>query len=324
MGFIVDILGSIFGYILWFFFDLVSNYSIAITLFTIVISMIMLPIAIKRQKQMALNSRINVKQQELKKRYEKDPKKYNEEITRLYEKEGINPMGGCFSTMLLPLILWSGIFGAITKPLQNTLHIDSTKVNQAVTMLKESGKVKPGYEQLQLVRQFNDLKDELTMFNEEELADIEEYSSGFNFFGINLLNRPNAAEFSEMLWVIPLLCFLSSIFSMYINQKMSGADNQAVGCMKFMPYGAALFTTYIAFTIPAAVGLYWFVNGLIGIVQSFILNKYYNIYTINAHSEAARLTTLEFHEAEVHRVRIPMIVRDEMGLDYDPTDKKVK
>ena len=66
MGFIVDILGSIFGYILWFFFDLVSNYSIAITLFTVVISVIMLPIAIKRQKQMALNSRINVKQQELK------------------------------------------------------------------------------------------------------------------------------------------------------------------------------------------------------------------------------------------------------------------
>ena len=194
-----------------------------------------------------------------------------------------------------------------------------------MSVLEEKvGDIDSRYEQLQLVRQFKDLKDDLTMFNEEELANIEEYSSGFNFFGINLLNRPNASGFTEMLWIIPLLCFISSILSMYINQKMSGANNQAAGCMKFMPYGAALFTTYIAFTIPAAVGLYWFVNGVIGIVQSFILNKYYNIYTINAKNEAARLAALEFHETEVYRVRIPMVVRNEMGLDYDPTNKKVK
>lgn len=322
MGFIVDILGNIFGYVLWFFFDLVSNYAVAITLFAIVINMIMLPIAIKRQKQMALTSRINVKQQELKKRYEKDPKKYNEEITRLYEKEGINPMSGCFSTMLLPLILWSGIFGAITKPLQNTLHIDSSKVEQAVTVLKESGKIKQGYEQLQIVRQFKDIKDDLTMFNEEEFADIEEYSNGFNFFGINLLNRPNNAQFLEMLWIIPLLCFISSILAMYINQKMSGTQSQATGCAKFVPYSAALFTTYIAFTIPAAVGFYWFINGLVGIIQSFVLNKYYNIYTINAHNEAARLALIEAKESHSVQMRIRSIVEAELDAQKKSSDKK--
>lgn len=260
MGFVFDFLGNIFGYVLWFFFDAVSNYAVAITLFAVVINLLMLPLTIKRQKNMALNARVNAKDQELRKKYEKNPKKYNEERALLYEKEGVDPMAGCFSTMILPLLLWSGIFGAITKPLQNTLHISQEKVSQAISVLPNvpelEGKIISGYEQLQLVRHFNTVKNYLTMFNAEEFADVEEYSHGFNFFGINLLNRPNASAFTEMLWVIPLLCLLSSLFAIYISQKLMGTQNQMQGCNKFLPYGTTLFTTYLAYTVPGAVGLY--------------------------------------------------------------------
>ena len=135
MAGIFDFLGSIFGYVLWFFFDAVSNYTVAILLFTVFINLLMFPIAIKRQKTMASNARMAEKQKELKKKYEKDMKKYNEELAKLYEKEGINPMSGCLSTMILPLILWSGIIGAINRPLQNTLHIPNEKISQAVEIL---------------------------------------------------------------------------------------------------------------------------------------------------------------------------------------------
>ncbi len=313
MGFIFDFLGNIFGYVLWFFFDAVSNYAVAITLFTIFINLLMLPIAIKRQKNMALNARINAKAQELKKKYEKNPKKYTEERALLYEKEGVDPMAGCFSTMVLPLLLWSGIFGAITKPLQNTLHIAREKVSQAVSILPNipelEGKINSGYEQLQLVRHFGAVKEYLTMFNTDEFADIEEYSYGFNFFGINLLNRPSVSSFNEMLWVIPLLCLLGSLLAMYINQKIMGTQIQMQGCTKFLPYVTILFTTYLAYTVPGAVGLYWFINALIGILQSLWLNKYYNIYTINAKNEAARIALLEMQEASVTCIKDPREVK---------------
>ena len=303
MGFIVDFLGNIFGYLLWLLFDAVSNYAIAITLFAVVVNIIMLPIAIKRQKNMALTSRLNAKQKELRKKYEKDPKKYQEQVALLYEKEGINPMNGCLSTMILPLLLWSGIFGAISKPLQNTLHISSEKVSQVVSVLKADGKISGNYEQLQLVRNFNEIKDYLKVFNEEEYADVEEYSHGFNFFGINLLSNPKTSEFSEMLWIIPLLCLISSVLGMYITQKLSGVQNQMEGCSKFLPYGAALFTTYISYSMPGAVGLYWFINGVINILQSIILNKYFNAYTMNAQAEASRLAMLEVKEEKVLSVK---------------------
>ena len=299
LGFIVDFLGNIFGYLLWFFFDAVSNYAVAITLFALAVNLIMLPISIKRQKSLAFTSRMNAKQQELRKKYGKDPKKYQEEVALLYEKEGINPMNGCLSTMVLPLVLWSGIFGAISKPLQNALHIPSEKVSQAVSVLKADGKITSGYEQLQIVRNFNDIKDYLNVFSPEEFADIEEYSHGFDLFGINLLSNPKTSSFSEMLWVIPLLCLISTILGIYITQKLSGAQNQMEGCAKFIPYGAALFTTYVSYSMPGAVGLYWFINGVINVIQTIILNKYFNIYTINAKNEASRFAMLEIKEKDI-------------------------
>ena len=68
----------------------------------------MIPMTIKRQKASAKTARISMKQQELKKKYEKNPKKYNEEAALLFEKEGVNPLGGCL-TMFLPFIILMGI-----------------------------------------------------------------------------------------------------------------------------------------------------------------------------------------------------------------------
>ena len=303
MGFLFDSLSSMFGYVLWFFFDAVSNYGLAITLFALVVNIIMFPLAIKRQKSMASNARMAVKQQELKKKYEKNPRKYNEEVAKLYESEGVNPMSGCFATMVVPLILWTGIFGAVTKPLQNTLHIPADKVSAAVTAVCENtgeeNKMARNYRELQVVRSFDSVKDKLTMFDKKEMEDLEEYSHGFNFFGINLLQTPKGSAFSEFLWLIPLLCFVSSAAAMYISQKMMGMQNTMQGCNKFLPYGMLLFTAYIAYTIPGAVGLYWVINSAIGAVQNIVLNKFYNTYTINAHDEAARAALLFETESKI-------------------------
>lgn len=303
MGAIFDSLSSTFGYILWFFFDAVSNYGLAITLFALVVNIIMFPLAIKRQKSMAGNARLAVKQQELKKKYEKNPKKYNEEVAKLYDSEGMNPMNGCFATLVVPLILWTGIFGAVTKPLQNTLHISSDKVSAAVTTfcenVGEENKGSRNYYELQIVRNFDKIKDKLTMFSEDELKNVEEYSNGFNFLGINLLKTPKETGFNEFLWVIPLLCFVTSAAAMYISQKMMGMQSAMEGCNKVLPYGMLLFTAYIAYTIPGAVGLYWVINSLFGAIQNIVLNKFYNVYTINAHDEAARASTLFEKESKI-------------------------
>ena len=298
-------MSSIFGYVLWFFFDAVSNYALAVVLFALVINLVMFPFAIKRQKSMAKTAKLTAKQQELKKKYEKNPKKYNEEIARLYEKEGASPMGGCFS-MFLPLILLGCVFGAVTKPLENTLHIAPEKVTVATKALKDmpelKDKITKDYEELQLVKHFSDIKHHLTMFNEEELADIEEYSLGYNFLGANLLNRPKSAKFSEMLWLIPVVFFAISIATSFIGQKISGNQMQMQGCNKIAIYAMPLVMSYMAYNMPAAVGFYLIINSIFGILQTVILNKFYSNYHLNAAEEAARFALLKQQEEKIQNI----------------------
>lgn len=327
MGFIFDFLGSIFGYILWFFFDAVSNYGIAIVLFTLVINIILFPLAIKRQKSAARNAKLSLKQQELLKKCGNDKKKYNEELALLYEKEGTTPMSGCFSTLVIPLILWSGVIGAVTKPLQNTLHIENSKVNAATNMLSTIPGVgttfSSGYEQLQIVKLFSKLDGHLTMFNEKELSDIREFSSGFNFMGLNLLDRPNAEPLSSGLIIIPLLCFLSSALAFYVTQKVSGSLNQMQGCMKFAPYASNLIFAYMGYTVPGAVGLYWIVNSFVNMLQSVILGRYFNIFTINAGDEAARIALLEQKEGAAQKIKEPSQV-EALSKRVIPIERGIK
>lgn len=306
MGFIFDFLGSMFGYLIWFLFDAVSNYALAITLFTLIVNAILFPTVINRQRSMSKNAYMSAKQAELKKKYEKNPKKYNEEWVKLYEREGFSPLSGCLP-MLIPIILLSGIIGAINKPLQNTLHIPQEKIVQAVEVLPTvpelEGKVSKGYEELQVIKYFPEIKDKLTMMNEDELADIEEYSSGFNFCGIDLLKKPNECKFSEMLWVIPVLCFVGSVASAIIMKKSNPQTDQMPGCGKYLPYLSFLVIAWISYTVPGAIGFYWVVSSAIGVIQSLIINKYYNKYTINAKDEAARCALLELQEAKVKKIK---------------------
>lgn len=305
---IFDLLGNLFGYVLWFFFDATSNYALAIILFTVVINIILFPFAIKRQKSMAAQARLAEKQKELQKKYGNNRQKFAEEQAKLYEQEGVSPFSGCLA-MFLPLILLMGIYGTITKPLQNTLHIDQDKINSAVSVVasisENDAEATSNLNQLHLVKVFKDVKPHLTMFNEEELADIEEYSSGFNFMGLNLLDTPRNSPFTSMLWIIPVLTFIFSAVSMYFSQKLSGTAVQAQGAMKYFPYVMFLFTAYLANSFPGAVGLYWIINTIIGFVQNVILGKYFNVHTLNAKDEAVRFETIRQYDKNVRQIRNP-------------------
>lgn len=304
---IFDFLGSIFGYAVWYFFDLFSNYGIAIFIFTVIMNLLMFPMIIKRQSSMGLaaskSAKINKKQQELKKLYGNNPRKYNEEVAALYEKENYNPMNmGCLA-MLVPMILMFSIYGVINRPLKNTLHIPQEKISQAVQVMRDLPETKDklvrGYEELQIVRHFADIKDKLNMFSEEEFADIEEYSSGFNVCGIDLLKTPKECKFSDMLWVIPVVYFVTSILMYYTTKKMNGNQMEAPGCAKFMPYVLPLYMVYLAYTAPGAVGFFWILNSVIATGQNMLISKFYGIDKVNAKAQAEHLARMEIIEASI-------------------------
>jgi|SRR5215471_6366274 len=84
----------------------VHNWGWAIVLQTIVINLALLPLRLSQMKSMLKMQRVAPQIKAIQEKYKKyslrDPKKseMNEEISALYKKEGVNPVGGC-----LPLII---------------------------------------------------------------------------------------------------------------------------------------------------------------------------------------------------------------------------
>lgn len=303
MNFIFDTIGSLFGYILWFFYSILNNYGVALILFTIVVKLLMFPLSIKQQKSMASNSQMAQKQQEIRKKYANDQRKMNEEIQKLYEKEGGMPSMGCM-TMFVPLLILMGVYYAVVSPLTNTLHMDSTTVNNALNQLT----VMPGignqftsiYGQLEIVNIATQENGQLFLsqyFNPADIISISDYASSFNFLGLNLLGKPS--DGMSVLIIIPILCFVTSFASQIVTMLIQGTLKQQQGCMLIMFLTMPLFSAYIAYSVPAAVGFYWVISTITGFVQTLILQKFYSAKHMLAKQEAQRVALLREQEKNV-------------------------
>ncbi len=308
-----NLIGSLFGYILWAAFYIVKNFGISIIIFTLIVKLLLLPFSIKQQRSMASNARFQKKQREIMERYGKDRMGAQVEIQKLMEKENVSMTGGCLP-MLAPMLVMLGVYYSVINPLTNTLHIAADKVNAAMNSLYAL----PGlgmslsgnnYGQIYTVKYFNLLQgffkdaNGQPLFNGGEVDSINQFAGGFNFLGWDLLATPGTSSFWSMMWLIPVLCFVTSVVSMFIMQKMNGTPMK--GCMMVFVFLMPLFTAWIAVNVPGAVGFYWIASTVLGFVQSLILNLYYNASIIEARDEAHRIVLRRQQEAEVAYVDVP-------------------
>ena len=105
-----------FAWLLLFFYNLFNSYGLALILFGIVIKLVLFPVTLKSKKSMIQTTMLSGKMQQLQKQYGKDKERYNLEVQKLYEKEKVNPMGGCIWS-LIPMFVLIALYGIIREPL---------------------------------------------------------------------------------------------------------------------------------------------------------------------------------------------------------------
>lgn len=98
---VIDWLGKTFG-----------NYGLAIIAFTIILRILFFPLSEASYSSMARMKELQPEMNRLKERYSADPVKMNEEVSKLYQKEKINPLSGC-----LPMLIQIPVFFALYKVL---------------------------------------------------------------------------------------------------------------------------------------------------------------------------------------------------------------
>ena len=305
-------IGWIFGYVLWYAYLAVGSFAIAILIFTVILRVFQFPLQIKSQKSMAGSMRLQKKQQEIQEKYGRDREKVNEELSKLYEKENISPTGGCFTT-LVPMFLLMGVYWTVRYPLTNTLHIASDKVSsalQSISALPGLGtSINSQYGEISIVKYFGSLQKYFVdgngnaLFSSADADKINEFGNGFNFLGLDLLATPSQSSFQSMMWLIPVLSFVTSVASMFIMQKLNGTKMQ--GCMVLMIFLMPLFTAWIAYSVPGAVGFYWITSTVLGFFQSLVMNKFYSPSIMEAKAEAQRIVLRREQEAKYEYIDVP-------------------
>jgi YidC/Oxa1 family membrane protein insertase len=101
----------IFDLLNWLF-KVTGNFGVAIICLTVIVRLIMFPVAQKQFKSMAAMRKLQPKMKALQERYKNDKPRLQQEMMKLYQEEKINPAAGC-----LPILLQVPIFYALYKVL---------------------------------------------------------------------------------------------------------------------------------------------------------------------------------------------------------------
>ena len=278
-----------FAALVRFFYNLTGSYGLAIILFTIVIKLIMLPFQMKSKRNMVRMNRMSGKMNEIRKKYANNQAKANEEIQKLYQEEGVNPMGGCLWT-LVPLPILIALYSILRQPITHFMSIQKDvalslidKVSAAGMDISAIATVKDGvteftpYGQIALVKLIN-----------EQLPQAAEgiekwFHIDFNFIGLDLTRHPwDALKNFQFEWaiiglvLIPILAGGFQILMTIMTMKQNAQQGNAAGQTKGMMYMMSLMSVYIAFIMPASLGIYWIAQTVFSMIQEFFMNKFYN------------------------------------------------
>ena len=311
MDALFNFIGSIFGYVLLFFNNVFGNFGVSIIFFTLFTRLLMFPLTIKQQKGMAGMQRLQPKMKELQEKYGNDKARYNEEVTKLYQREGQSPTGGCLP-MFIQLPIFYGLYRAICMPLTCTLHLNLTEnavLASAIARIKTLSDVYTStsssfYSQINVIDAVRNIggnyaKYGFTSSEVAELQPIYELSKQFNFLGIDLLS---IAKFWNPAIILTFVVFFASAGGMLLTNKLTGAVNQSQmqGCSpNMMGISMGLMSAWISLSVPSAMALYWTCSSLFAPAQSWVVNKYYNAAILNAKSEAQRLAKIKLEEESV-------------------------
>ncbi|MCR6545643.1 YidC/Oxa1 family membrane protein insertase [Dehalobacterium formicoaceticum] len=90
------------------------SYALAIVLLTIIIKVLLYPLTYKQMKSMKVMQQLQPIIKELDQKYKNNPQKKQEEMMKVYQEYGANPMAGC-----LPLLIQFPILIALFRGLQS-------------------------------------------------------------------------------------------------------------------------------------------------------------------------------------------------------------
>lgn len=217
-------------------FKLLSAYSLAVIITTILFKFILLPLTLKQSRSMKNMQEIQPKLQELQKKYKNDPQTLNQKTLELYKEYNVNPLGGCFPLLIqFPIII--AYFRVMQFPVQYVFKDQAMydSISRSFLWIKDIG-LAPG-------------------------AMIDGVMNGVGIAGFNIP-------------ILAILAAITTyLSSKMIAAAQPVQDGQAQSTQATMNIIMPLFILWIGSKYAAGLTLYWTISNIFQIVQQYFTNR---------------------------------------------------
>lgn len=276
----MNILSSALGYVMAFCYKIISNYGIAIILFTLISKIVLLPISIWVQKNSIKMVKMQPEINRIKTRHFGDKDAIADEQSKLFKKEKYNPLASLIP-LAVQIILLLGLVAVIYHPLDYLLHLPTDVINAFNNLIVSLTGANPESSSIQLAvvenikngtyeSQFLALQPQLANV---DIASTLESIKGLNmsFLGINLSWVPSEVGGIDI--IVPIVAGFSA-WLLCVAQNASNVLQAEQS--KLNKYGMMILSVglslYLGWFVPAGVALYWIASNLFAILQLYLLN----------------------------------------------------
>ena len=334
---------KIFSWPLIKFYELTGSYGVSIIVFALLVNLLMTPFMAKSKKSMMHTTLIQPRIQELQRRHEGNPQKLNQEMQKLYQEEGINPMSGCIWS-LIPFPILIALYSVIRQPLTRMMFVAEDVVTTLQDFFVNQGWYSvpaktDAYVEIKLADIAHQHWDEVQTALAGQVDGL--MNIDFGFLGLNLGQKPEWNFFMHTDWSdaavwLPalglfLIPFLSAFLS-WASMKISNMSNppqaqnaQAEASMKSMTLMMPLMSIWICFVMPAAMGIYWIANSVFGIIRDFALTKVFKKQLDAEMAERAAARSEREKELEAKRLETERLKAEgKTTMNANTSKKKIQ
>lgn len=262
-----------FGYLMKWCWQFVSNYGLAIILFTIATKLVLIPISVWIQKNSILMVKIQPEVNFLKARLQGNIDAIAEEQSKLFKREKYKPLLSIVPLFLQIFLLLAVVF-IIYHPLSYLFGISDGTINIIAKHLNLN--VEDSSFQIKIIEAIKNGTITATSVQGIDAGTMQNIidkvqAFDMNFLGVNLSIVP--AETLGLYLLVPVIAGLSA-WVMCFTQNLSNVIQHEQGKINkytIMVISVAL-SLYLGFFVPAGIAIYWIASNLLSVAQMYILN----------------------------------------------------
>lgn len=251
------------------------KWALAIVLLTIGVRTVLIPVGVKQFKSMRAMQALQPEMKRLQKKYKGDKERLNKEMMELYQREGVNPLGGCLPMLpQMPVLL--GMFYAIRNLTDIPRHVSelgmewANGAQVAFENIRENGSLGQAPEGAdetfqQLLERCPD-PSSLQGASDPVIARTCDIIPNMPFLGLGDLGDPSISTVAGIL----LIVIMTGAQFITTRQTMAARDGGGGPQQKMMQY-MPLFFVVIFINFPAGLVLYWTTSTLFQLGQQLLI-----------------------------------------------------